>query len=128
MDIRWLRIILAGFIAEALPIVTLVILVAIFGPPDQAGAEEFATRLGSFVGPIGGAFFALLLAFWGAHGVKSRLVLHGLLVGLFAAVLDASILVASAAPFRWIFVLSGIGRIVAGLLGGYLVLSRRPNN
>lgn len=125
MNIRWLRVITAGVIAEILPIVVLVMIVAIFGPREQGGAEEFAVRLGTYVGPIGGAVFAFLMAIWAARGAKIGYLLHGTLVGLFAALLDASILVASSAEFQFLFVISGVGRILGGFFGGYLVARNR---
>ncbi len=118
MDIRWVKVVIAGIFAEIFPIASLVVMVALFGPGDQPGAQEFAVWLGFYVGPIGGALFAFLMAFGTARTVSSSHVLHGFLIGLVAALLDASILIASSAAFQWIFVISGIGRLAAGTLGG----------
>ncbi len=120
MTIRWLRIVSAAVIAEIIPIVLLVALVAIFGPSDAGAAEEYASRLGSWVGPIGGALATFLLAIWVARPLVAGPVLHGVLLGVLVALLDAGLLIAGATSFQWLFVISGAGRIVAGTLGGYL--------
>lgn len=124
MTIRWLRIISAAVVAEIIPIVLLVALVALLGPRDAGAAEEYAARLGLWVGPIGGAFATFLLALWVARPLAEGQVLHGVLLGTLVAVLDAGLLVAGAAGFQWLFVFSGLGRIIAGTLGGYLAQRR----
>jgi hypothetical protein len=123
MSIRWLRIILAGVIAEIIPIVILVLIIAIMSTGDAGADQELAKRFGTFVGPIAGAATAFIFAIWVARPVKTGHLLHGFLLGLFIALLDASLLVAGSTEFQWLFVFSGLGRIVAGTLGG-LVASR----
>ena len=128
MNIRWLRILGAAVVAEIIPIVLLVGIVAIFGPTDSAQAQDFAARLGTWVGPIGGALATFLLAIWVARPLKADHMLHGGLLGLFVALLDGGLLIASATEFQWLFVFSGLGRIVAGLLGGYVTAVRSKKN
>ncbi len=55
MTIRWLRILIAAIVAEIIPIVLLVALVAIFGPNDAAETQDYASSLDAWVGPLGGA-------------------------------------------------------------------------
>lgn len=124
MTIRWFRILPAAIVAEIIPIVLLVALVAIFGPGDSAEAQDFAMSLGAWVGPLGGALATFLLAIWVARPLAAGHVLHGGLLGLFVALLDAGILIAGSTPFQLLFVFSGVGRIVAGTLGGYLAHKR----
>ena len=126
MKIRWLRLIPAAIVAELVPIVGLIAIVALFGPSDPAEAEAFATRLGPWVGPLGGALATFLLAIWVVRPLDAGHVLHGALLGLLVALLDAGLLIAGSTEFQWLFVVSGLGRIVAGSLGGYLA-SRRPS-
>ena len=120
MTIRWLRLVIAAVVAEIIPIVLLVALVAIFGPGDAAEAEAYAARLGRWVGPIGGGLATFLLAFWVVRPLAAGHVLHGFLLGVLVAVIDAGLLVGGSTVFEWLFVISGAGRIVAGTLGGYL--------
>ncbi len=124
MTIRWLRILGAAIVAEIIPIVLLVALVAIFGPSDAGEAQEYASRLGSWVGPLGGALATFLLALWVARPLVDSHVLHGALLGFLVALLDAGLLIAGSTGFQWLFVISGVGRIVAGTLGGYLAHHR----
>mgnify|MGYP001552660548 CR=1 FL=1 len=120
MNIRWLRIILAGVIAEIVPIVILVIVVATMGPGEPEADQEFAKRFGMYIGPIAGAVAAFVFAIWVARPLSDKLVLHGFLLGAFIALLDAALLVAGSSEFQWIIVFSGLGRIVAGTLGGFV--------
>ncbi|HEY7184221.1 MAG TPA: hypothetical protein VIC84_22490 [Blastocatellia bacterium] len=99
-------------------ILSLIALVATFGPSDPASAQAFAERLGRWVGPIGGALCSLLAAFYVARPLTSGNKTNGVAVGLFLALLDVVLLAASHAPFQWLFVGSNLGKILAGYLGG----------
>ena len=52
------------------------------------------------------------------------------MLGVLVALLDAGLLVAGSAPFQWLFVISGVGRMVAGFflpayfLAGFLAYLR----
>ena len=120
MNIKWIRIIVAGVIAEIVPIAVLVILVATLGPGTAEADEEFATRLGTYIGPIVGGLSAAVFAILITRSLKDGHVLNGFLLGLFIALLDAGLLIASGTEFQWLFVASGLGRIVLGTLGGYV--------
>lgn len=121
MDIRWGRLIVGAIAAEAIPIVLLVAIVAMAGPDEASEAQEYANKLGKWVGPVGGAIATFLLAIWATRTLSENFVLHGVILGALVALIDAVLLIASGAPFEWLFVFSGAGRVVAGLLGGYLV-------
>jgi hypothetical protein len=60
MFARICRTVIAGVLVEASAILLLFVLVALFGPNDDAAARAYAERLGQWVGPIGGAAFCLL--------------------------------------------------------------------
>jgi len=53
-----------------------------------------------------------------ARPLTSRSKTNGVAVGVFLAVLDIALLVASHAPFQWLFVVSNLGKILAGYIGG----------
>lgn len=114
------RLVLTAIAVEVLTVLVLVVLVAVFGPSDPDQSPAYAERLGYWVGPIGGFVFCLLGGWWLARGAGSSAVRIGLLLGTAVAAIDTSILVASGADFEWIFVVSNIGRVVAGGLGGWL--------
>jgi len=126
MGIRWVWIIVAGVTVEVGAIAVLVVIVALFGPHDAAGAQEYAERLGQWVGPIGGATLCLASGFWVARTSSSRRVLHGVLVGAATAVIDAALLVAMWVPFQLLFVVSNIGKVLAGGLGGWVASRHEP--
>jgi len=117
--ISWGRSIIAVLLGEALPILALVTLVAVAGPADPTEAGEFARRAGAWVGPVGGALAVLGLSWW-AGAKSSRPVLQGAGIGLAVAALDLGILYSSGEPFQWLFVLSNSGKVIAGILGGWL--------
>jgi len=125
MKIRWGRLILGAIAAEALPVILLIGLVALLAPNEATEAQEYANTLGKWVGPVGGAIATFALAIWVARPLSKDHVLHGVFLGVLVAVLDAALLVASGAPFEWLFALSGVGRVVAGFLGGYLIFKRK---
>jgi hypothetical protein len=119
------KVIVAAVAAEALAIATLVVLVAVFGPRSAAAAQAYAERLGAWVGPIAGAVFCLLGGWWAARKLAAGQVLQGALVGFATALIDVAILIASGAPFQMLFVVSNLGRLLAGAAGGWLASPSR---
>jgi len=117
-SIRWGRVIIGGIIAEVAVILILIALVATFGPSETVSAQAFAERLGRWVGPIGGALCSFLAAFFVARPLTSGRKMNGVAAGVFLAVLDVVLLVASHPPFQWLFVVSNLGKILAGYVGG----------
>ena len=121
---RFAHLVGLAVLIEAGAVLVLVVVVAVFGPSDPEGAQAFARRLGDWVGPIAG----FVLCFGGGWFVSRRLtsghVPRGLLLGALVAAIDIAILMASGSAFRWLFVVSNLGRLVASSLGG-LVASRR---
>ncbi len=128
--VHWGRIVLAVIGAEALPVLVLVLIVTFYGFTSQSDSvppEDFAPIAGRWVGPIAGFGAALLFAFWTARRASGRPIAHGIAVGAGAACLDVSIaaLVAGAAAFEPLLLYSNVGRILAGLLGGWLAAHGR---
>ena len=125
MQIRVGRILVAAIAVEVLAILVLVVLVALAGPADPEAAEAYAKRLGFWVGPIAGFVLCMIGGWWVARGLAKAQVPNGLVLGLVAAAIDVAILLASGSEFHPVFVISNIGRIVAGTLGG-LLAARSP--
>ena len=125
MKIRWIRLVAGAIAAEVLAILILVLVVAIFGPRNQAGAEAFAQRLGLWVGPLAGVVLSFLGALWVSRGLTSGRLLHGFLFGLIYALVDVALLVAGQAPFMWLFVASDGGKLLAGIAGGLVAARSR---
>ena len=120
MHLKWGRLVSGVIVAELVPILLLVALVALFGPSEQSQAEVFAARLGRWVGPIGGITMTFLAALWVARPMRGFGLQHGVVLGCLVAVLDISLLFAAATAFEWIFAVSNVGRILAGTAGGAL--------
>ena len=120
MRFRFGRVLIAAVIAEALPIILLIVLVALLGPGEQTAARAYAERLGQWVGPVAGSLFCFLAAWWVTRALNARQVLHGSIVGLLSALIDVALLIASGAVFHWVFAASNFGRLLAGMLGGFI--------
>jgi hypothetical protein len=123
--IRWGRILLAIIAAEAVPILLLVLVVVVYSAIRPAGSqspEAFAPQAGMWVGPIGGFLATLLFSWWAARRAQPRQLVHGAAVGLGTAVLDFSlgVLLGGGGAIEPVFFFSNVGRIIAGLLGGWL--------
>jgi hypothetical protein len=118
MKIRWIKLIAGAIAAEATAILILVLVVAIFGPRNQAQAEAYAQRVGLWVGPLAGVVLSFLGALWVSRGLPGGHLLHGFLFGLIYALVDVALLVGSQAPFMWLFVASDAGKFLAGVAGG----------
>ena len=120
MRIRIGRILAVAILAEILAVLTLVVIVTLFGPSEQAAAQAYAERLGFWVGPIAGFLFTLIGGWWVARSLANSRLLNGFVLGVVVAGIDISILVLSGADFMPVFAISNIGRIIAGSLGGWL--------
>ena len=117
-----IRVVVAVVLAEMLPILLLVVIVFVYGAIRQTESlspAEFAPLAGMWVGPIGGFLATLLFAWWAARRAPEQKVLHGTAVGVGTALLDLGlgILLGGVQP---VLFLSNGGRILAGLLGGWL--------
>jgi hypothetical protein len=120
MRYPWGRIVGAAVLAEIVPILALVVLVAALGPRDSAGASAYAAEQGRWVGPLVGALSVAILAWMVARRTAAARPIVGLLIGVLAAALDVTILILGETPFEWLFVASNAGRVLAGWLGGTL--------
>ena len=123
--IRIGRVTLATICSELAPILLLVVVVLIYETQgvDPQTRQAFAERVGMWLGPIAGAIATFGFALWAARGTD-RPRLHGTLVGVAVAVLDAVLTLATGAAFIPLFAASWMGRIVAGVTAG-LIAARR---
>jgi hypothetical protein len=125
MRIHWLKLILGSVIAEIAAILLLVSLVAIFGPRDAETAQVYAEKLGRWVGPLAGGIFGFLGAVWLGRSLPGGEIVHGALFGLLLALVDTVLLFSMRAHFEWIFVVSNLGKVAAGVMGGLVAAHRR---
>lgn len=114
------KILLTAVAIEVLAILFLFVLVALSGPPDADAAQAYAERVGYWFGPIAGFILCVVGGWQVSRKLTGRHVLNGLVLGLVVALIDGGLLIASGSEFRMIFVLSNLGRIAAGTIGGWL--------
>jgi hypothetical protein len=128
----WTRVLLAAMGAVLAPIVALVGILIVYGMLRQPGwltPQEFAPVAGAWVGPIGGFLATLLLSFWTARRAGARPIQHGMAVGGLSALLDYVVGIhLLGAPFQAFYLIFYGGRVVAGLLGGWLSVSSLQTN
>ena len=118
-NVRYVGTILVAALAiEILAIAVLVVLVALFGPRDPSAAQAYAERMGLWVGPVAGFVLCGLGGWWFARRMQRRHLLNGLILGAAVAAIDVALLMASGSAFRTVFLVSNVGRVVAGTLGG----------
>ncbi|MBK8006480.1 MAG: hypothetical protein IPK12_22020 [Gemmatimonadetes bacterium] len=121
MRLRWGRLLAGAVVAELVPLLLLVALVALFGPSDEAQAQAYAARLGRWVGPIAGAVMCFVLVSWVARSDRPLALWYGVILGALTAAIDLGLLAASGVAFEWLFAVSNAGRVLAGALGGAVV-------
>jgi hypothetical protein len=123
--IRLGRVALATIAGELAPILLLVVVVLIYETRgvDAQTRQAFAERVGMWLGPIAGAISAFGFGFLAARGTD-RPLLHGTLVGIAVALLDAVLIFAPGAKFIPLFAASWAGKILAGVTAGLLAARR----
>jgi hypothetical protein len=121
--VRWVRVIIAGLLTEISVVLLIVIIVSVYKyalSPAEADYQSFASRVGLYVGVIGGALMAFLFSLWANRSLKADFLVNGFLVGCIAAILHIGLFVASGAGFQMVYVLADALKLCGGTLGGYL--------
>ena len=123
--IRIGRIALATLASELTPILLLVVVVLIYETTgvDPEARQAFAERVGMWLGPIVGAIATFGFGFLAARGTD-RPLLHGIIVGVAVALLDAVLIFAPGTKFVPLFAVSWAGKILAGVMAGLLAARR----
>ena len=79
---------------------------------------------GYYVAPPASAVATFLMVLWVARKLESRVVLHGVLVGLVGVLLTGGFVFAAKPEDRLMYVVSFVLRIVGGYLGG--LVAQKP--
>jgi hypothetical protein len=111
---HWVRILVGGFLAEALLIV-LVIPIAV-----KWGQHPLL-----YVAPVGSLLTCFGFGLWVGRGVQSRFVVHGLLVGVVAAVIYVALTLARPEPMAYV-IAHGL-KLLGGAAGGWFAGRQREN-
>jgi putative membrane protein (TIGR04086 family) len=124
MSVRWLRVVLAGFLAE---VALIVVAVPLYFLPDRTAALNYG---------IPPASFLMLIPFgwWAARGAPRSHVLNGLLAGLAGVVIYVCLTAIGAAvthtdfsaSLRPAYLLAHALKLAGGAIGGWLAARRSP--
>ena len=113
-QIQWLRIVLAGIVAE---LGLFAIAVAFYLLPNGRAALLYVV-------PVACLCMTLLLGVWAAQKAQGLFMLHGTLVGTVAALLYITLTWGKTLPA--IYVVSHFLKVIGGATGGYIA-SRRTD-
>jgi putative membrane protein (TIGR04086 family) len=111
LRMRWGRIVAAGLVAEVALILAIV-------PAGMRLGEAF---LHYTAGP-GSFITCFLAALWVGRGVRSRFVLHGVLVGVVAAIIY--IVLTRAQPEPMAYIIAHVLKLAGGACGGIIAQRR----
>lgn len=116
--------IVAGVLTEVCVIIVMVAVMTAHNlmARGETVAEQtaFAGRVGSVVGPIGGALLAFMFALWACRRLKADFVLNSLLVGIIAAIAHLALVLSSKMGYQLIYAIADVLKIVAAVAGGYM--------
>jgi hypothetical protein len=108
---HWIRVLIGGFLAEAS---VFAVVLPVFWISGQHALL--------YVAPVASLVMCFLFALWVGRRLESHFVLHGLLVGVVAAVLYVALTRAQPEPLAY-YVAHGL-KLLGGAAGGF-VASRR---
>jgi hypothetical protein len=123
MKLRWGRIVIGGFLTEAVIIAgffALLFATRLAGAPEVALPETPVDFANAIISSFGVTF---LFALWVCRRVESHHVLHGVLVGVVAILIF--VLLTQAEPEPPLYILAHGLKIVGGATGGYVAKRKR---
>ena len=126
-DIHWGRIVVAGFLAEA--VVFAIFFLLLFGA-TLAGVPEIARPMSTldYADAMVSSFATVFLfTLWVGRRIESGFILHGILVGVVALLLFQIVIFAGSGSLAQppLYVVAHALKIVGGLTGGLVAERRR---
>jgi hypothetical protein len=109
--IHWIRILIAGFLAEAAVFVVVIPVLLTRGRHPLL-----------YVAPVASFVMCFLFAIWVGRRLESQFVLHGILIGLVSTLIYVGLTRAQPEPAAYLF--AHLLKIAGGAVGG-LVASRQ---
>jgi hypothetical protein len=131
MSLSVRRLAIAAPLAELIPVAVLTALLPILlasGGGTLVYQIIEAQRLALWVGPISGFVACALGGWWVARGTFADTERNGLTLGVAVAAFDVALLAVSGAPVGALMVLSAIGRIAGGYVGGWWAGRKKSAN
>ncbi len=113
MSIQWGRVLLAAFLME-------LVLFAIAVPLTLGGAG----RVPLYVVPPAALIATFAITVWLGRRIASRLVLHGVLIGVAGTLMYVAI--TRGGPEPWQYLVAHALKVVGGAAGGVVLARRRP--
>jgi len=110
---NWRRILLAAFLIE-------LVLLAIAIPLNMSGAG----RVNLYVIPPAAFLATFAITVWLGRGIKSKFVLHSVLIGIVGTAIYVGL--THAQPEPWQYIGANILNVIGGAAGG-MVLARRQS-
>jgi hypothetical protein len=105
--LHWVRVLVGGFLAEALLILIVIPINLKFGQHPLL-----------YIAPVGSLVTCFLFAWWAGHGVESRFLLHGIAVGVVAMLIYIALSRARPEPMAYV-IAHGL-KLVGGAGGGWV--------
>jgi len=126
---RWLRAIAYGLLAEVATIITIIVIVMLYRFVIARGLSDaeymaFGGRVGTIVGPIGGAIYVFIFARLLMRRIETRWVAHGILVATGAIALSVAGSIAGHQGVPSGYIAASALKLIAGAAAGFLA-SRR---
>jgi len=110
--IHWVQILIGGFLAEALLILIVIPISMKFGQTPLL-----------YVAPVGSLVTCFLFGWWVGGRIESRVVLHGVLVGVVAMLIYIGLTRARPEPLA--YVMAHVLKLVGGGAGAWAAARRR---
>jgi hypothetical protein len=111
MSIQWGRVLLAAFLME-------LVLIAIAVPLSLSGVGQVLV----YVVPPAALIAAFVVTVWLGRGIRSKFILHGVLIGIVGTLMYLGLTRAQPEPWQY-WVAHGL-KVFGGAAGG-MVLARR---
>jgi hypothetical protein len=112
MSIQWGRILLAALLME-------LVLFAIAIPLNLTGLRNVAL----YAVPPAALIATLAITIWLGRGIRSKLVLHGILIGVAGTLMYVAL--TRGQPEPWQYLVANSLKIVGGAAGGFILAQQR---
>jgi hypothetical protein len=112
MPIQWGRVLLAAFLME-LALFAIAVLLNLRGE----------RRVALYVVPPAALFATFGFTIWLGRGIASKLVLHGVLIGIVGTLMYVGL--TRGRPEPWQYVVANALKVVGGAVGGVVLARRR---
>ncbi len=112
MSIQWGRVLLAAFLME-------LVLLAIAVPLNLRGQRQVAL----YVVPPAALIVTFAITVWLGRGIASKLVMHGVLIGIAGTLMYVGL--TRGRPEPWQYIVANALKVVGGAAGGIFLARHR---